>query len=122
MVEYALLRAALFSMRRPLAVDDYRHDRQHTILTPDPSSRHTPSSNDTALLLADLVRAVRLGDRAWLLEPFASPSVCSACAAAYSAAWDVVGGAGGVTAWVAQFETRWTNGSHQTNETADAAQ
>lgn len=81
-------------------------DRRHSILTPDPSSKHRSSTNDTALLLADLVRAERLGDRAWLLEPFTSPSVCGACMTAYCAAWDIIDEAGGAKAWLAQFEAR----------------
>lgn len=85
-------------------------DRRHSILTPDPSSKHRSSTNDTALLLADLVRAERLGDRAWLLEPFTSPSVCGACMIAYRAAWDIVGEAGGARAWLEQFEARMAVG------------
>jgi len=85
-------------------------DRRHSILTPDPSSKHKSSTNDTALLLADLVRAERLGDRAWLLEPFTSPSGCVACMTAYRAARDIIGEAGGATAWLAQFEARMAVG------------
>jgi hypothetical protein len=60
--------------------------------------------DDLALLLADLVRAVRLDNRALVLEP--PPLLCPSCRAAYSAAWQIVVDAGGVRAWVAQFERR----------------
>jgi hypothetical protein len=73
----------------------------HNILAPDPASEHTATSNDVAMLLSDLVR---LGERVLLLDPLAPPSGCAACAAAYSSAWDVVRAAGGVTAWIAEFE------------------
>ena len=76
----------------------------HTVLAPDPTSQHMATRDDLALLLADLVRAVRLDDRALLLEP--PPSLCPSCRAAYSAAWQIVGDAGGVRAWVAEFERR----------------
>jgi hypothetical protein len=76
----------------------------HTVLTPDPTSQHRATRDDLALLLADLVRAVRLDDRALLLEP--PPSLCPSCRASYSAAWRIVGDAGGVRAWVAEFERR----------------
>jgi hypothetical protein len=76
----------------------------HTVLAPDPTSQHMATPDDLALLLADLVRAVRLDDRALLLEP--PPSRCPSCRAAYSAAWQIVGDAGGVRAWVAEFERR----------------
>ena len=55
----------------------------HTVLAPD-ASVHIASPNDAALLLADLVRAVRLGDRVRLLEPLAQPWGCAACMAAYA--------------------------------------
>jgi hypothetical protein len=44
----------------------------HTVLIPD-ASEHIASPNDAALLLADLVRAVRLGGRVRLLKPLAQP-------------------------------------------------
>jgi hypothetical protein len=78
----------------------------HTVLAPDPGSEHLPSPHDVALLLADLVRAVRLDERVLLLDPLAPPWGCVACAAAYSSAWDIVGEAGGVTRWLAQYEIR----------------
>ena len=77
----------------------------HTVLVPD-ASEHIASPNDAALLLADLVRAVRLGDRVRLLEPLAQPWGCAACMAAYSAARDALVAAGGVTPWLTQYETR----------------
>jgi hypothetical protein len=79
----------------------------HTVLAPD-ASEHIASPNDPALLLADLVRAVRLGDRVRLLEPLAQPWGCAACMAAYSQARDALVAAGGVTEWLAQFEARAT--------------
>ena len=77
----------------------------HTVLASD-ASEHITSPNDAALLLADLVRAVRLGDRVRLLEPLAQPWGCVACLAAYSEARDALVAAGGVTAWLAQYEAR----------------
>jgi len=62
--------------------------------------------NDAALLLADLVRSRRFGERAWLTEPFAAPSVCTACAEAYRAAWFLVREAGGVEQWLHRYERR----------------
>jgi hypothetical protein len=79
----------------------------HTVLAPDPDSDHLGTSpHDVALLLADLVRAVRLDDRVILLEPPAPPWNCAACLAAYREAWKVLRATGGVTAWVAEFERR----------------
>jgi hypothetical protein len=40
----------------------------HSVLAPDPRSDHMASPHDVALLLADLVRAVRLDERV-LLQP-----------------------------------------------------
>lgn len=80
--------------------------RRHSVLTPDPSSPHQPAPSDVALLLADLVCARRMGDRAWLLEPFAPPAVCGSCEQAYRMAHAIVEQAGGVDAWVAAFEAR----------------
>jgi hypothetical protein len=77
----------------------------HIVLVPD-ASEHITSPNDAALLLADLVRAVRLGDRVRLLEPLAQPSSCATCVAAYSQARDALVAAGGVTAWLAAYEAR----------------
>jgi hypothetical protein len=77
----------------------------HTVLLPD-ASEHIASSNDAALLLADLVRAVRLGDRVRLLEPLAQPWSCATCVAAYSQARDALVAAGGATAWLAEYEAR----------------
>ena len=77
----------------------------HIVLVPD-ASEHITSPNDAALLLADLVRAVRLGDRVRLLEPLAQPSSCATCVAAYSQARDALVAAGGVTAWLAEYEAR----------------
>ena len=76
----------------------------HTVLAPDPHSEHIASPHDSALLLADLVRAVRLGDRVRLLEPTDSASSCAACMAAYAEAQDSVTAAGGVRQWVTQYE------------------
>ena len=78
----------------------------HTVLAPDPGSNHLASPHDVALLLADLVRAVRLDDRVLLLDPLVPPGGCSACTAAYREAWGALGAAGGVTAWLAEFEQR----------------
>jgi hypothetical protein len=78
----------------------------HTVLAPDPGSDHLATPHDVALLLADLVRAVRLDERVLLLDPLAPPWGCVACAAAYSTAWGVVGSAGGMAAWLTQFERR----------------
>ena len=75
----------------------------HTVLAPN-ASEHVASSNDPALLLADLVRAVRLGDRVRLQEPLAQAWGCAACRAAYSQARDALVAAGGVTEWLAQYE------------------
>jgi hypothetical protein len=97
----AHVRAAQFARLRRLPVA-----HGHTVLAPDPGSDHLASPHDIALLLADLVRAVRFDDRVWLLDPFASPSVCLACLAAYREAWDALGAAGGVMAWLAEFERR----------------
>jgi hypothetical protein len=80
----------------------------HNVLTPDPTSQHVATTNDSALLLADLVRAVRLDDRVLLFEPLAPPWGCAECLAAYREAWDALGAAGGVTAWLKQFVTRAT--------------
>jgi hypothetical protein len=77
----------------------------HTVLVPD-ASEHITSPNDAALLLADLVRAVRFGDRVRLLEPLAQPWSCATCMAAYSQARDALVAAGGVTAWLAEYEAR----------------
>lgn len=49
--------------------------RGHSVLRPDSTTPHQPAPNDAVLLLADLVAARRVGDRAWLLEPFAPPSI-----------------------------------------------
>jgi hypothetical protein len=79
----------------------------HTVLAPDPGSDHLSTSpHDVALLLADLVRAVRLDDRVILLEPPAPAWSCLACLAAYREAWRILGDVGGVTAWLAEFERR----------------
>ena len=78
----------------------------HSVLAPDPRSDHMPSPHDVALLLADLVRAVRLDARVLLLDPVSPPWGCMACTAAYGEAWDVLGAAGGVTQWLEQFEAR----------------
>jgi hypothetical protein len=78
----------------------------HNVLAPDPTSQHLASSHDAALLLADLVRAVRLDNHVVLLEPPAPPWSCSACLAAYREAWKILGDVGGVTAWLAEFERR----------------
>ena len=80
--------------------------RRHGVLMPDPSSEHQAVANDAALLLADLVRSWRAGDRAWVLAPFASPSVCAVCDDAYRAANYIIAEAGGAAAWVASFEAR----------------
>jgi hypothetical protein len=77
----------------------------HTVLVPD-ASEHIASPNDAALLLADLVRAARLGDRVRLLEPLAQPGSCATCMAAYSQARDALVAAGGVAEWLAQYEAR----------------
>jgi hypothetical protein len=77
----------------------------HTVLVPD-ASEHIASPNDAALLLADLVRAVRVGDRIRLLEPLAQPWSCASCMAAYSQARDALVAAGGMTAWLAEYEAR----------------
>jgi hypothetical protein len=78
----------------------------HTVLTPDPTSQHVATPDDSALLLADLVRSVRLDDRVVLLEPLTPPWNCAACLAAYREAWNILRATGGVTAWVAEFERR----------------
>jgi hypothetical protein len=78
----------------------------HNVLAPDPTSQHVATPNDSALLLADLVRSVRLGDRVVLLEPLTPPWNCAACLAAYREAWKTLRATGGVTAWVAEFERR----------------
>ena len=80
--------------------------RGHSVLRPDPSTPHQPAPNDAVLLLADLVAARRVGDRAWLLEPFAAPSVCPACAEAYRLANYVLAQYGGAEAWLESFEAR----------------
>jgi hypothetical protein len=77
----------------------------HTVLAPG-ASEHIASTNDAALLLADLVRSVRLGERVRLLEPLAQPWDCAACMAAYGVARDALVAAGGVAEWLAQYETR----------------
>jgi hypothetical protein len=59
-------------------------------------------------LLADLVRAVRLGDRVRLLEPLARPWGCAACMAAHTEARDALVAAGAVTQWLSQYEARVT--------------
>jgi hypothetical protein len=74
------------------------------VLTPDCSSTPQAAVNDATLLLADLVRSRRMSDRAWLLDPFASPSVCDACDEAYRAAHYVLAEAGGVEEWLRRFE------------------
>jgi hypothetical protein len=79
--------------------------RGHSVLRPD-TSPHQPAPNDAVLLLADLVAARRVGDRAWLLEPSGPPSVCPACAEAYRAANYVIAQYGGVEAWLKSFEAR----------------
>jgi hypothetical protein len=76
----------------------------HTVLAPDPRSDHMASPHDVALLLADLVRAVRFAERVLLLDPLNPPWGCMACMAAYGEAWDVLGAAGGMTEWLTQFE------------------
>jgi hypothetical protein len=81
-------------------------DRRHSVLTPDPSSKHQPAGNDAALLLADLIRSRRMGDRAWLLEPFAPPTVCASCDDAYRIAHYILDRAGGADAWIAAFEAK----------------
>jgi hypothetical protein len=78
----------------------------HSVLRPDPTKPHQPAPNDAVLLLADLVAARRVGERAWLLEPFAPPSVCPACAEAYGAANYVIAQYGGAEAWLEWFEAR----------------
>jgi len=78
----------------------------HTVLDPDPASQHVASPHDAALLLADLVRSVRLDDRVILLERLAEAWNCSACLAAYQEAWNALGAAGGLSAWLAEFERR----------------
>lgn len=78
----------------------------HSVLAPDPRSDHMASPHDVALLLADLVRAVRLDERVLLLDPVSPPWGCMVCTAAYGEAWDVLGAAGGVTQWLEQFEAR----------------
>ena len=80
--------------------------RGHSVLRPDPATPHRPAPNDAVLLLADLVAARRVGDRASLLEPFAPPSVCPACADAYRAANYVIAQYGGAEAWLESFEAR----------------
>jgi hypothetical protein len=75
----------------------------HRVTMPD-ASPHLASTDDTNLLLADLVTATKLGDRAILLEPYASPSVCVTCMEAYRAAWHIVSEAGGATEWLKAFE------------------
>jgi hypothetical protein len=77
--------------------------RGHSVLRPDPTTPHQPIQNDAVLLLADLVAARRVGERAWLLEPFAPPSVCPACAEAYRVANYVIAQYGGVEAWLESF-------------------
>ena len=78
----------------------------HTVLAPDPTSQHVATPDDSAMLLADLVRAVRLGDREVLLQPITPPWNCAACLAAYREAWKILRATGGVTACVAEFERR----------------
>ena len=78
----------------------------HNVLAPDPTSQHMATPDDVAMLLSDLVRSVRVDDRVLLLDPLASPLGCSVCAAAYQEAWGELGAAGGVTAWLAEFERR----------------
>jgi hypothetical protein len=78
----------------------------HNVLAPDPTSPHVVTPDDSALLLADLARSVRLGDRVVLLEPLTPPWNCAACLAAYREAWGTLGAAGGVTQWLAQFAAR----------------
>jgi hypothetical protein len=78
----------------------------HNVLASDPTSQHIATPDDSAMLLADLVRSVRLGDRVVLLEPLTPPWNCAACLAAYREAWKVLRATGGVTAWVAEFERR----------------
>jgi hypothetical protein len=58
------------------------------------------------VLLAELFRWRRLGEPASLLKPFAVPTVCSACDDAYELARFIVAQAGGVDAWIRNFETR----------------
>jgi hypothetical protein len=78
----------------------------HNVLLPDPTSQHVATPDDSALLLADLVRAVRLGDLVVLLEPLTPPWNCAACLAAYRESWRILRATGGLTAWVAEFERR----------------
>ena len=66
------------------------------------------TSDNVAMLLSDLVRAVRLDERVRLLDPLAPPWGCVVCAAAYSSAWDVVSAAGGGRTWIAEFEATRT--------------
>jgi len=75
-------------------------------LSPEPTSQHVATPDDSAMLLADLVRSVRLGGRVVLLEPLTPPWNCAACLAAYREAWKILRATGGVTAWVAEFERR----------------
>jgi hypothetical protein len=78
--------------------------RCHTVLSPDAITPHAPASDDVALLLADLVRAVRLGEPVTLLQPLVA--ACSTCAAAFTAARRVVTAAGGVNQWLKHYEQR----------------
>ena len=84
--------------------------RGHSVLRPDPATPHEPAPNDTVLLLADLVAARRVGERAWLLEPFAPPSVCPACAEAYRVARFIIATHRGADAWLKSFEGRQRGG------------
>jgi hypothetical protein len=74
--------------------------RHHCVTLPDANTPHMASTDDTRLLLADLIAATRLGDRAVLLQPYVPPSACPVCVAAYEAAQRILDEAGGVAAWL----------------------
>jgi hypothetical protein len=77
---------------------------RHRVTWPSADSPHARSADDVKLLLADLVTATKLGDRAALLEPYAPPSLCAACMEAYRAAWNIVDEAGGASEWLRKYE------------------
>jgi hypothetical protein len=76
----------------------------HTILYPDHSPHQERRGGDVLTLLADLLAATKMGDRAALVQPFGPPELCDQCKKAYEEAMGIVEAGGGVERW---SESAW---------------